>query len=119
MKLHVVVNPKAKAALIAWMKNKRPQAEQSGPQSIENINALSAIMGEVRDDFVLDRDLGYSVIVFEKNLFLVEMPRHPIEIFEYLEINPDGLKNHAMNLVIPVLRVFLDEMLDHAEKKYE
>lgn len=119
MKMHIVVNPKAKTALIEWMKTQQEGREPSEPQGIEDFNALIGIMQEVRDDFVLDRDQAYSVIVFEKRLFLVEMPRHPSEIFHFLEKNPDGFSKHVMRLVIPVLRVFLDEMLDHSERKYE
>lgn len=117
MKLYVVVNPKVKAQLLQWMKNEE-NAGESPLVEIKDLQQLSIIMQEMKDDFILDREKVYSVIACEEKLFLVEMPNHPMEIFGYVEHNPDKLKKSTMKFIMPILRIFLVHMFDQQEMRY-
>jgi len=120
MKLHVVANPKVKTKLLEWMKTEQEEEGKSTFTQIKNGTDLLTIMKDMKADFILDPDKPYSVLACEQQLFLIEMPTHPLEIFSYADRNPDKLSNFIMQMAIPLLKIFLMQMFDQQiENKYE
>lgn len=120
MKLFVVTNPKVKANIQSWVEKEREEeSNQCVITRIENIGKLFTYMNDVKEDFLLDENKLYTVLGLGKHLFLMEMPMEPMEIFDYVKNNPDNLSNFSMQIVMPALKVFLNQMFDINEKRYE
>lgn len=121
MKIHIIVNPKAKSQLLEWVENERDKLSSSvqALTFMDNIKRISEIMKDVQEDFVLEKNRPYSVVIVDNNVFLLEMPHNPYEIFEYAAHNPGKLSNKTMRIICPLLKVLITQMFERVEEQYQ